>query len=172
MNLAPIVAAILDGYPLDPWGFHGVVHWARVLQNGLRLSETTGANTRVVSLFAIFHDSRRKNDSVDHGHGQRGADLAADLRGQLFDLPDSEFELLCRACALHTNGRTDPNITVLTCWDADRLDLGRVGIVPNPKYLCTPDAKQPAIIEWAHGRACRDYEPEIVSDWNVLSQNR
>jgi len=33
--------------------------------------------------------------------------------------------------------------TVLTCWDADRLDLGRVGITPKAIYLCT-DAAQTA----------------------------
>jgi uncharacterized protein len=25
--------------------------------------------------------------------------------------------------------------TIQTAWDGDRLDLGRVGIKPNPKYL-------------------------------------
>jgi uncharacterized protein len=26
---------------------------------------------------------------------------------------------------------------ILTCWDADRLDLPRVGIQPEPKRMCT-----------------------------------
>jgi uncharacterized protein len=39
MNLKPIVHAILKEYAL-PWdGIHGVAHWARVLENGLRLAE-------------------------------------------------------------------------------------------------------------------------------------
>lgn len=173
MNLAPVVAEILRGYALDPWGHHGVVHWARVLENGRKLAATTGANVEVVSLFAVFHDSRRENDGDDCGHGGRGAELAAKLRGRLFDLPDAEFDLLSRACERHTGGRTDPDVTALTCWDADRLDLGRVGVVPAPRYLCTAAAKAPAMIDWAHDRAVRGYEPDfVVWRWGVPPRPR
>tara|TARA_B100000315_G_scaffold79959_1_gene73252 strand:- start:616 stop:768 length:153 start_codon:yes stop_codon:yes gene_type:complete len=34
------------------------------------------------------------------------------------------------------------DITIATCWDADRLDLGRVGADPNPKYLFSDEAKR------------------------------
>ena len=34
--------------------------------------------------------------------------------------------------------------TIGTCWDADRLDLGRVGIVPQPKFMSTAFAKEVA----------------------------
>ena len=84
MNLRPILQAILEGYTLPVNGYHGVSHWARVLENGLRLCEETGANVEVVSLFAVFHDSKRVNESIDPDHGQRGADFAAEHRGQLF----------------------------------------------------------------------------------------
>jgi uncharacterized protein len=168
MNLAPVVAEVLKDYQLSPRGYHGVVHWARVLENGLRLAEATGANAAVVRLFAVFHDSRRENDGDDPDHGLRGADLAATLRGRLFDLPDADFAVLYRACEWHTHGRTDPDVTVQTCWDADRLDLGRVGIVPSPRYLCTPAAKSPAVIDWAHLRSVGGYEPDFVaSEWGV-----
>jgi uncharacterized protein len=168
MNLAPIVEEILKGYPLSPRGCHGAVHWARVLENGLKLAESTGANVAVVRLFAVFHDSRRENDGWDDDHGRRGADFAATLRGRLFDLSDADFEVLYRACEWHTHGRTDPDVTVQTCWDSDRLDLGRVGIVPNPRYLCTPAAKSPAVIDWAHQRSVGGYEPAFVaSEWRI-----
>ena len=168
MNLADIIAEILSGYSLPARGFHGVVHWARVLENGLKLAESTGANVEVIRLFAVFHDSRRENDGTDDGHGRRGADLAATLRGRLFDLSGTDFALLYRACEWHTEGRTDADITVQTCWDADRLDLGRVGIVPSPKYLCTPAAKVTAIIDWAYSRSVKGYEPDFVTrEWRV-----
>ena len=168
MNLAPIVEEILRGYPLSPRGCHGAVHWARVLENGLKLAESTGANVAVVRLFAVFHDSRRENDGSDPDHGLRGADLAAALRGRLFDLSDADFDVLYRACEWHTHGRTDPDVTVQTCWDSDRLDLGRVGIVPDPRYLCTPAAKSPAVIDWAHLRSVGGHEPAIVTaEWGV-----
>jgi hypothetical protein len=47
----------------------------------------------IVQLFAVFHDARRINESVDDRHGRRGADLAVELRGRLFDLPDADFNL-------------------------------------------------------------------------------
>jgi uncharacterized protein len=46
-------------------------------------------------------------------------------------------------------------VTVQTCWDADRLDLGRVGKHPHPRYLCTPAARDREVIEWAYRRSVR-----------------
>lgn len=71
-DYAAIMRAILDGYALSMWGYHGVVHWARVLENGLRIAEANGADREVVALFALFHDSRRVNEDRDDGHGLRG----------------------------------------------------------------------------------------------------
>ncbi len=167
MNPARIVAEILKDYPLSPWGAHGLAHWARVMENGLKLAEMTGANAKVVRLFALFHDSRREDDGDDYGHGKRGANFAEELRGKLFELLDDEFELLYRACQFHTGGRSDPDVTVLTCWDADRLDLGRVGITPNPLYLCTAAGRDPDLIDWAHDRAVCEHVPDILAEWCV-----
>jgi len=161
-NLPAITAAILDGYALAPDGDHGIVHWARVLQNGLRMAEATGADREVVTLFALFHDSRRVNQFRDHGHGLRGAELARSLRGNLIHLDDDRFELLFEACRLHTDGHTTGDPTLLTCWDADRLDLGRVGITPQPHRLCTDAARD--LLPWAHARA----EGRVVP-WDVLA---
>jgi len=167
-DLKSLVHQILKDYEL-PWhGTHGVGHWARVLENGLRLAKGTDAKVEIVQLFAIFHDSRRVNECTDHGHGRRGADLAAELRGDLFDLGDDDFELLRFACAHHTDGMTEANITVQVCWDADRLDLGRVGMIPAPKKLCTAAAKTWEVIQWADGRAAFEVVPELVKDeWGV-----
>ena len=168
LHLKPLVHAILEDYAL-PWhGTHGVSHWARVLENGLRLAQKTGATIEVVELFAVFHDSRRVNEGVDGGHGKRGAELAATLRGDWFNLPDADFDLLYAACVGHTDGETDADITIQTCWDSDRLDLGRVGIYPEPNRLCTEAAKQPDILKWADGRGCFEIVPEIVQgEWGI-----
>ncbi|MCY2989975.1 MAG: hypothetical protein NTY19_19200, partial [Planctomycetota bacterium] len=99
----------------------------------MRLATATAANIEVVQLFAVFHDSRRVNENTDYCHGLRGAELAGQLRGQLFDLPDADFDLLYQACADHTDGLTEADITVQCCWDADRLDLGRVRMTPDPR---------------------------------------
>jgi uncharacterized protein len=34
------------------------------------------------------------------------------------------------------------NISVGTCWDADRLDIGRVGIQPNEEFMTNLEAKR------------------------------
>lgn len=166
--LVPVLRAILTQYTLPRDGDHGVSHWARVLENGVRLSEASGANLEVVRLFAVLHDSRRINEITDPEHGARAANFAAELRGVMFDLPDDEFDLLHQACAGHTHERTHPDITIQTCWDADRLDLGRVGITPDPSRLCTAAAKNPAMINWAHGRACFRIVPAfVVQEWRL-----
>ena len=140
-------------FKVDWHGHHGIPHWARVRVNGLMLSKATGANAHVVELFAFFHDSCRINEHRDEGHGARGALLAQELRGRFFEATDQEMELLTYACNTHSDGLNSGDITVLACWDADRLDLGRVGITPNPKYLCTPAAKDNNNLSHAHRRA-------------------
>ena len=137
-------------------GAHGAAHWARVRNNGLMLAVSTGANTAVVELFAFFHDSCRVNEYRDNDHGKRGAELARKLQGSLFEATDVEMGLLTEACTGHSDGFTDADVTVQTCWDADRLDLGRVGIRPHPKYLCTDEAKRPEILKSAFLRSIGD----------------
>jgi len=117
------------------------------------LAETTGANVHVIELFAFFHDSCRVNEYTDHNHGKRGAELAIKLRGKFFEATDTEMDLLVDACIGHSDGYVEAPVTTQTCWDADRLDLGRVGIKPNPKYLCTDAAKALPMLTWAYQRS-------------------
>lgn len=163
--IAPgILGAILAGYTLPVTGIHGVAHWARVLQTGLRLAERTGADADVVTLFAVFHDARRINEGTDPEHGRRGADLAGRLRAEL-GLPDLQWELLRHACTHHTDGTTDGDVTVQTCWDADRLDLWRVGITPGRPRLCTGAARDPEMHAWTRERSLGDHCPEFAREW-------
>jgi uncharacterized protein len=163
-----LIRSILGRYTLPLEGTHGVPHWARVLENGMRLSQATGARRDIVELFAVFHDSQRINEAVDDGHGRRGSALARDLRGIAYDLDDKAFDLLIQACDLHTEGYLDGDITLRTCWDADRLDLGRVGISPRVEKLCTEGARNPGLHTWAVQRSERRLVPDLVSeDWGL-----
>ena len=56
-----------------------------------------GYAVMVVELFAFFHDVCRENEGTDPAHGARGADFAAVLRGELYQLEDSAFALLQEA---------------------------------------------------------------------------
>ena len=151
----PLWEMLRDQSSLSAGGHHGLDHWVRVLANGKKLAEKTGANLVVVKLFAAFHDARRLNEDFDPDHGVRAAAFAREMRGQWFELDDYGMTLLVEACEQHSDGLIYADITVQTCWDADRLDLGRVGIVPDPQYLCTDAAKEPEMIEWAHNRATK-----------------
>ena len=133
---------------------HGPDHWHRVRHNGLLLAGTTGANRRVIELFAYFHDSCRDTDGWDIEHGPRGAELALAYHAEgLLPASEAELDLLVIACRGHTVERTHADATVATCWDADRLDLPRVGITVNPDYLCTDAARDPIVIREAESRA-------------------
>ena len=111
-------------------------------------AKETGADETIVTLFSIFHDCRRENEHIDDGHGLRGADLAITMRGIYFDLSDNSFEILINACANHTDGQPTSTITIATCWDADRLDLPRVGIIPDPERMCTAPGRRLARSHW------------------------
>jgi uncharacterized protein len=161
-----IIAEVLRGYVLDTGGIHGVAHWARVRENGLRVAGETGADVVVVRLFALLHDSRRLSDGGDPEHGPRAAEFARTLRGRAFQLSTPQFKQLHAACEGHTGGRTHPDVTVRTCWDADRLDLGRIGIRPSPRLLCTDVARRDDTIRWAMEKCGR--VPQFVrKEWGV-----
>ena len=144
---------LLEQFPLGYSIIHGRDHWMRVLYNGRMLARETGANLNVVELFAIIHDCQRDNDNYDLEHGRRAAEYVYEIRNSWLDINDREIELLVEACKYHSDGIIDADITIQTCWDSDRLDLGRVGIKPLPDRLCTVVAKRSEVIEAAYRRS-------------------
>ena len=147
---------VTEQFHSSAYSVHGPSHWRRVERNGVLLATRTGADITVVRLFALFHDSRRENDGWDDGHGARGAEYAAAIRGSAYDLPNDRFGVLQYACVWHTDGERHDDTTIATCWDADRLDLGRVGIIPDPARMCTDFGREIA--------ACGSIQPFIESN--------
>jgi uncharacterized protein len=137
INFDAIWDHVTKEFQCDLDSIHGPDHWRRVERNALNISASNGAIVEVVRLFAVFHDSRRENDGADSEHGERGAEYAASLQGTLFDLSDAHFELLRYACVWHTNGRLSDDPTIGACWDADRLDLTRIGKTPKARFMST-----------------------------------
>jgi uncharacterized protein len=160
-----LIDRILADYNLPLDGEHGPAHWARVYENGVHLAGLTGADLGVVQLFAVLHDSRRLTEEYCDAHGQEAADFARSLRGVHIHLDDDRFELLYDACAYHTDGQTEADVTIQTCWDADRLDLGRVWIIPDPALLCTEPVHDPALIAWATRKGKENFRPAILDEW-------
>ncbi len=129
-------------FKLDPYSVHGPSHWLKVRRNGLYLAKFHDADEEVIRLFAVFHDSCRENEYTDPQHGPRGAVLAREFRkASHFLLDDIRMDLLVTACEIHNGGAPQLDPTLGTCLDADRLDLGRVGILPDPRFLSTATAK-------------------------------
>jgi uncharacterized protein len=142
-------------FALDWGGIHGAPHWARVRFSGLRMARDNGARLDVVECFALLHDSQRMHDGNDEGHGQRAADYVRRINRELLDLDANGLDQLIYACEHHSDGLIEADITVQTCWDADRLDLGRVGIRPTPSRLCTSLARHPEFLGAAYKRSLR-----------------
>ena len=117
---------------------HGLTHWQQVERNGLLLASEIGADTMVVRLFALFHDSKRANDGIDITHGARGAEFAKEcFEEHRLDISQEQFDKLYHACKFHTTEHRSGDATIDTCYDADRLDLGRVSIVLDPNKMAT-----------------------------------
>jgi len=141
MNLEAVWSRVLQETSVNYCSIHGPDHWARVERNGLYLAEKTGANQTIVQLFALFHDCRRMNDAIDPGHGLRGAEYAAKIKDELINISADGFDKLYYACEWHTDKNETDDITVAACWDADRLDIGRVGYIVDAQYMNSKPAK-------------------------------
>lgn len=123
---------------------HGVWHWEKVEKNAMFLAKKTpGADEVVAQLFALIHDTHRVNDDDDPQHGHRAAKWAEELfETGVLKINQEQLKLLVEACQFHNEGNTSQNPTIGVCWDADRLDLPRVGITPDPKFISTKAAKK------------------------------
>lgn len=135
---------IKSQFKLDIHGDHGISHWERVEKIGLYLAKETKADTEVVKLFALLHDSKRENEDKYPEHGLRAAKFAQELYEQeKLSISKHQLRLLITACRKHSNPHAkSSSITVQTCWDSDRLDLWRLGITPDAKFLYTEYAKK------------------------------
>lgn len=131
-------------FRLGPRSFHGVDHWENVERNAEQIAaKTEGADLTVVWLFAALHDCKRQDEDVDPEHGDRSAAFAKELyKGGLLPISEQQLDKLYFACKHHQNKKHSADPTIGSCWDADRLDLYRVGIVPSVSYLSTEVGKE------------------------------
>lgn len=155
-----LLELIKDTFQLNWKGVHGVSHWARVRVNGLLIAKQNGANPKIIELFAFLHDVKREAEFNDPDHGERAAHFIAALSNKFLGLNEQEKQLLCHACEFHSKGLVEGDLTIRTCWDADRLDLGRGGVRPDTKKLCTDIGKQKDFFEAAYQRAIHQHSAQ------------
>jgi uncharacterized protein len=146
-----LLAIVLDRatHPSSP--VHGEAHWRAVGHTALELAPRVDrADALLGLLFGLLHDSQRLNDGGDPDHGPRAARLARDLHTEgLLPLDSADLVTLIDAIDRHTVGRRSDHPTIALCWDADRLNLWRIGIRPDAAFLSTAAAREPAVI-YAH----------------------
>lgn len=142
IDFEKIWKTMIDHFSLGDFSIHGPNHWRNVELNGLQLCQQNGADQDVIRLFAVFHDAERKNEGSDPDHGRRASELIRSLHGDLFTLDNDSLTLLSEAVRFHNDGLVSEDLTIGTCWDADRLDLPRVGITPCPDRLSTKHGKR------------------------------
>lgn len=129
---------------IRPSEIHGMSHLERVERNGRKIAACyPEANLNIIVAFAYLHDACRESDNHDPGHGPRAALLVDQIRHSILTtLSDEEIGELKTACRLHTSTHRTGNLNVDICFDADRLDLGRVGIMPDPEKMATQAGAQ------------------------------
>ena len=139
--------AITVQFQLQINSIHGLSHWKNVEAIGNYLSARTKADKAVVSHFAYLHDATRKNEDYDPNHGLRGKLLGLELaRDGIIQLSQKQLDQLFTACEIHSNSQAKvKDITIATCLDADRIDLLRLGIMPEEELLYTPVGKELAV---------------------------
>lgn len=167
-----ITQYLRNRFRLDWKGVHGSSHWARVKHNGLFLADChEGIDTDVVQLFAFFHDIERFDDDDDIWHGARSAKLVKGLNGDLFNLSNKQLDLLVKACENHSHGYLEDDITVMACWDADRLDLGRVGVYPDASKLCLSASKDSKVIEQCYLGSINNRIEDVITRPILRTEN-
>lgn len=133
----------LNAFELQKSSYHGPRHWDKVERNVMEISKwmVPKPDLKVCRLFAILHDCRRQDENDDPAHGHRAADFMVRIQDDL-RLTEKQLDQLYSALTHHNSGQTSTDPTIGTCWDADRLELIRVGIVPDLKYFSTKVAKE------------------------------
>lgn len=137
---------------------HGPSHWRAVGAVAAELAgvldaappadakPTPGPDRDLLLLFALLHDAKREDDGRDLQHGPRAALLLDELRAEdVIAVDDLRAAVLREALHDHTNGTLSSDPTIGTCWDADRLLIGRVGMTPDARFCSTHEGRRRAI---------------------------
>lgn len=127
-----LMAVAETKFKIDLDGIHGRRHWASVTRNAQRIVKADGGDLAVATCFGMLHDCCRLTDGNDRKHGYRASELM--LRINL-GLNPKQLRLLFLAIRSHSEAQVSTEPTVGACWDADRLDLPRIGTAEDPFYV-------------------------------------
>jgi len=154
------VLAALEPFRRFRSTLHGPAHWARVHRFALVLAaqlKLPRPQRYCVEVFAWLHDLARVDDGGGRQHAIDGAEQVRTFASQVFPaLSEDQVFIVKLAIRHHSDGLTADVAahqglfsncawptdlalnTVACCWDADRLDLLRLGREPLNQYMSTP----------------------------------
>lgn len=149
---------------------HGLNHWKRVEAFGLLMAEVCPeADKEVISWFAYTHDSMRTDDGCCTEHGPNAAELIDKVRDTyMSELSDEQIGKLRTACYHHTFEKNAEDITVDICFDADRLDLLRCGLTPDPQMMAGEIGAELAGVLTAAADGCTDVHDLRPYSYDIL----
>ncbi|MGI6077447.1 MAG: HD domain-containing protein [Fastidiosipilaceae bacterium] len=134
---------------------HTKEHVSRVLIYALLIGhhlELAEADLNILSTAAIFHDTRRKNDGLDVGHGKRAAEyyrshvqvLGLDFNPTCYDIiyfHDRNDKKGIKALSHNPQAQSNGVLLYQAFKDADALDRFRLSLFGlDVRYLRTPPA--------------------------------
>ena len=121
---------------------HGLPHLRQVALVAGRFAAHLGEDVEAAMVMGFFHDCARIHDGGGTQHAHDSAQLARPIITA--DFPHFDVARLCDGIAHHADGTITDDFLIGCLWDADRLDLRRLGITPNPRLLSTPIARRVA----------------------------
>jgi uncharacterized protein len=151
---------------------HGEHHWQCVAYIGLQLAKSVNScDALLVLLFSVIHDSMRLSDGSDPDHPRKACLLVEEINHKQFDLSSYQMNVLRKALLYHSDGSISLDPTIGVCWDSDRLDLWRCGMIPEEDMLSTRAAKR--LIQWSQTVHNAHYSwKSILNEYNLFFPKR
>ena len=119
---------------------HGISHLRRVAILSGRLANAVGEDVESAIVMGFLHDCARRNDKNDIDHARDSEVLARGLIERFYSHLD--VDRICEAIAGHADGDVTSDPFTGCLWDADRLELKRIGRTIDLDLLSTKVAKR------------------------------
>ena len=119
---------------------HGISHLRRVSILSGRLASAVGEDVEAAVVMGFLHDCARTDDKAGDGHAHDSSVLARCLLGRFY--PHLDADRICHAIARHADGEVTDDGLAACLWDADRLELKRIGREIDLDLLSTEVARR------------------------------
>ncbi|MHB9031383.1 MAG: HD domain-containing protein [Candidatus Latescibacterota bacterium] len=119
---------------------HGLEHLRRVACTAGRIALWENEDMKAAVVGGFLHDCARVNDGGGQEHAYDSAIIAEEVLRRHF--PELDADRVVFAIHHHAAGLIAEDLLVGAIWDADRLDLVRLGVRVRTELLSTRIAKR------------------------------